>query len=147
MRILKEGLDIAVLTEAFSKFAELRSLDYLFLDSSSGITEDILLSMSVADILAIVMRLDEQDYQGVSITLDLAKRLDLPRSIVVVNHVPPKYEPSQVKTQVSERFNCEVGAVLPHVDEYLTLASEGIFVQKFPAHPVTRILEKLAAKF
>lgn len=146
MRVLKDGLDIGVLTKAFSDFADLRSLDYLFLDSSSGVTEDILLAMSVADILAIVMRLDEQDYQGVSVTLDLARRLDLARSMLIVNHVPPNYDLEQVATQVKEGFNNEVGAVFPHVDEYLTLASSGIFAHKYPQHPFTYLLEDLAGK-
>lgn len=56
--------------------------------------------MSVADVLAIVMQLDEQDYQGVNITLDLSKRLDLARSMVVVNQVPASYELGLIEVQV-----------------------------------------------
>jgi len=91
MRVLREGIDVSLLISAFSKFDELRDLDFIFLDSSSGLTEEILLTMAVADILVVVMRLDEQDYQGVSMTLDLAKRLDLPRSMVIVNDIHEGY--------------------------------------------------------
>ena len=146
MRVLKEGIEISVLTEAFSKFSKLHNLDYLLLDSSSGITEDILLSMSVADVLAIVMRLDEQDYQGVSMTLDLAKRLDLTRSMVLVNQAPSSFDLNDVEKQIKDSFNCEVGIVLPHAEEFLNLASEEIFALKYPEHPLSLKLEKLAAK-
>lgn len=146
MRFLREGIEISALTETFSKFSKLHNLDYLFLDSSSGITEDILLSMSVADVLVLVMRLDEQDYQGVSMTLDLANRLDLSRRLVVVNNVPSSYELGMVQKQVEEGFKCEVGAVLPYAPEFINLASEDIFVMKYPDHPITPILKKLVTK-
>ena len=146
MRVLNDGIDIGMLTAAFSKFSSTHHLDYLLLDSSSGITEDILLSLSVADVLAIVMRLDEQDYQGVGMTLDLAKRLNLEKCLVVVNHVPASYDLSQVERQIKDTFHCEVGAVLPHSEEFLNLASEAIFALEYPDLPLTLMLEKLAAK-
>ena len=144
MRILKEGFDIGQLTTAYSQFAKLHNLDYLFIDSSSGLNEDILLSMSITDILIVVMRLDEQDYQGVGMTLDIAKRLELPRSLVVVNNVPHGYEPRSVETQVAKSFDCEVGAVLPHSEDFLTLASEDIFALCYPQHPITSLMEAFA---
>ncbi|MDK1028515.1 MAG: MinD/ParA family protein [Anaerolineae bacterium] len=146
MRVLKEGIDVTLLTSAFSKFDELRDLDFIFLDSSSGITEDILLTMAVADILMVVMRLDEQDYQGVSMILDLAKRLELPRSMVIVNDIHGGYALKEVEKQIGVTFKCEVGGAIPHSDEFLRLASEDIFVLRFPEHPITGTLEKIAAK-
>lgn len=146
MRVLKDGIDIGVLTDAFSKFANMHNLDILLLDSSSGITEDILLSMSVVDVLAIVMRLDEQDYQGVGMTLDLAKRLNFRKSILIVNQVASSFDLLDVKRKIKDTFHCEVGAVLPYSDDFLDLASEEIFTLKFPEHPLTLMLEELAAK-
>jgi MinD-like ATPase involved in chromosome partitioning or flagellar assembly len=125
----------------------MHNLDYLFLDSSSGITQDILLSLSVADVLVLVMRLDEQDYQGVSITLDLAKNLKLKKTLVLVNQVPLSFDLESVETQIRETFNCRVGATLPFSDEYINLASEEIFALKYPEHPLTQKLAELAAQF
>lgn len=146
IRTLKEGFSINSLTSVFSKFANLRNLDYLFVDSSSGLNEDILLSMSVADLLVIVMRLDEQDYQGVGMTLEIAKRLNLPRSLVVVNNAPPGYDPFMVEKQIRQSFDCEVGAILPFSEDFLALASEDIFELRYPEHPLSKMLEELAAK-
>jgi len=146
MRILKDGFEISQLITAYSQFAKSRDLDYLFIDSSSGLNEDILLSMSVTDILVIVMRLDEQDYQGVGMTLDIAKRLNLSRNLVIVNNTPKGYDQKSVETQLSKSFECEIGAVLPHSEDFLTLASKNIFVLEYPEHPVTMLLEDLAKK-
>jgi len=35
--------------------------------------------------------------------------------------------------------------VLPHSDEMMTLASSGIFVLRYPNHPVTAMLKQIAA--
>ena len=147
MRFLEDEVDVSVLTKAFSQFSKMHNLDYLLLDSSSGITQDILLSLSVADVLAIVMRLDEQDYQGVSITLELAKRLELEKTLVLINQVPLSFNLDSVETQIRESFKCRVGAALPFSDEYINLASEEIFALKYPDHPLTLKLKELVAKF
>jgi len=146
MRILKDGFDISQLITAYSQFATSRNLDYLFIDSNSGFNEDILLSMSVTDTLVIVMRLDEQDYQGVSMTLDIAKRLNLPRSLVLVNNTPKGYDQKSVEMQLAKSFECEIGAILPHNEDFLTLASKDIFALKYPEHPITKLLEEFAKK-
>lgn len=146
IRVLKDGYNNELLISAYSQFEKLRALDYLFIDSSSGLSEDILLSMSVTDVLVIVMRLDGQDYQGVSMTLDIAKRLNLPRSLIVVNHTPTTYNQTSVEKEVTAGFDCEVGAVFPHSEEFLALASEEIFAVRYPQHPITKLMEELVNK-
>ena len=146
IRVLKDGYNNELLITAYSQFSKLRDLDYLFIDSSSGLSEDILLSMSVTDILLIVMRLDGQDYQGVSMTLDIAKRLNLPRSLIVVNDTPSSYGQDTVEKEIATGFDCEVGAVLPHSEEFLALASEEIFTVRYPQHPITKLMEELVNK-
>jgi hypothetical protein len=38
-----------------------------------------------------------------------------------------------------------VAAVIPHSDEMMTLASEGIFVLRYPLHPITEKYKLLTA--
>jgi septum site-determining protein MinD len=47
---------------------------------------------------------------------------------------------------VEEAYNSEVAGVLPHSDEMMTLASSGIFVLRYPNHPVTGIFRQIAAR-
>lgn len=37
-----------------------------------------------------------------------------------------------------------MAAVLPHSDEMMTLASEGIFVIRYPNHPMTALYQQIA---
>jgi hypothetical protein len=56
---------------------------------------------------------------------------------MVVNKVPSSFDTEQVRQRVSEAYEAEVGAVIPHSDEMMTLASAGVFVHRYPEHPVT----------
>ncbi len=103
-----------------------------------------LLSIAVSNALAIIMRPDQQDYQGTGVTVEVARKLDVPRMVLVVNKVPPLFNMQEVKARVERTYNVEVAAVIPHSDEMMTLASEGVFVLRFPNHPITQTLKELA---
>jgi MinD-like ATPase involved in chromosome partitioning or flagellar assembly len=64
--------------------------------------------------------------------------------VLIVNKVPTSYDPESVKRKVERTYDCEVAAVLPHSDEMMVLASEGVFVVKFPDHPIAASLKKVA---
>lgn len=146
MRILNEGFDVNRLIDAYSQFSKKLSLDYLFLDVGSGLNETVLISAAVSNTLILVMRPDHQDYQGVAATLKMAKQLHIGRILALVNDVPSIYEPSAIRQQVETDFDCEVAAVIPHSEHFLSLASEDIFVTRYPRDPLTRELEELALK-
>ena len=93
----------------------------------------------------IILRLDQQDYQGTGVTVEVARKLDVPRLLLIVNKVPSVFDAADVKAQVEQTYNCEVAAVLPHADEMMTLASSGIFVLRYPNHPITAALKQVAA--
>ena len=40
----------------------------------------------------------------------------------------------------------QVAGVLPHSEEMMTLASAGLFVLRYPEHPITKTLSEVAAK-
>jgi MinD-like ATPase involved in chromosome partitioning or flagellar assembly len=48
--------------------------------------------------------------------------------------------------RVAQTYRCPVAAVLPHSDEMMKLASDGIFVLRYPDHPLTARLRELAAR-
>ena len=79
-------------------------------------------------------------------TVQVARKLEVPKMMLIINKVPPIFDPLAVKAQVEEVYNCEVGAVLPHCDEMMAMASSGIFVLHYPDHPVTAIFKEVTAK-
>jgi MinD-like ATPase involved in chromosome partitioning or flagellar assembly len=145
-RVLREGYDVGVLRDGFQELIEALKLDVLMIDTHPGLNEETLLSIAISDALAIVLRPDQQDYQGTSVTVEVARKLDVPRLLLVVNKVPSVFDVADVRARVEQTYGCEVAAVLPHSDEIMTLASAGIFVLRYPDHPITAALKQVAAK-
>jgi MinD-like ATPase involved in chromosome partitioning or flagellar assembly len=143
-RVLREGYDVTLLNDGFHDLIEELDLDVLVIDTHPGLNEETLLSIAVSNALAIIMRPDQQDYQGTGVTVEVARKLDVPRMVLVVNKVPPLFNLQEVKARVERTYGVEVAAVIPHSDEMMTLASEGVFVLRFPNHPITQTLKELA---
>lgn len=144
MRVLKEGYDVGVLNDGFNQILTDLDLDALVIDTHPGMGEETLLSIAMSDSLAIILRPDQQDYQGTGVTVEVARKLDVPNLYLVINKVPSSLNFADVKARVEETYNCEVAAVLPHSDEMMTLASSGIFVGQYPKHQITDQLRALA---
>jgi MinD-like ATPase involved in chromosome partitioning or flagellar assembly len=145
-RVLREGYDVGLLNDGFQRLVEDLKLDVLMIDTHPGLNEETLLSIAISDALAIIMRPDQQDYQGTGVTVEVARKLDVPRMYIVVNKVPPVFNFDEVKSRVEQTYNCEVAAVLPHSDEMMTLASSGVFALRYPDHSVTALYKQIAAK-
>jgi MinD-like ATPase involved in chromosome partitioning or flagellar assembly len=92
------------------------------------------------------MRPDSQDFQGTAVTAELARRLDIPEMMIIVNKVPPGMDTVQLRERVEKSYGAEVVATFPLNHEIVRLASSGIFVNRFPDHPMTAALNKVAER-
>jgi len=145
-RVLREGYDVGLLNDGFHELVEALDLDVLMIDTHPGLNEETLLSIAISDALAIIMRPDQQDYQGTGVTVEVARKLNVPRLLIIVNKVPQVYDFNQVREQVERLYTAEVAAVMPHSDELMALASAGIFALRFPDHEITRLYKQVASK-
>ncbi|MCB0171088.1 MAG: MinD/ParA family protein [Anaerolineae bacterium] len=145
-RVLREGYDVGLLNDGFHELVEALDLDVLMIDTHPGLNEETLLSVAISDALAVIMRPDQQDYQGTSVTVEVARKLNVPRLVIVVNKTPLVYDFEQVKSQVEQLYSAEVAAVMPHSDEMMALASAGVFVLRYPDHEMTRLYRQIAQK-
>ncbi len=145
-RVLREGYNARKLTQGLSDLVEKLALDVLLIDTHPGLNEETLLSIVISDALIVVMRPDKQDYEGTGITVSVARELKVPNLMLVVNKAPLIFEPAAIKLKVEQAYGCEVVAVLPHSDDLMNLASEGIFVLRYPDHPITALYEQIAAR-
>ncbi|MEZ4556717.1 MAG: MinD/ParA family protein [Caldilineaceae bacterium] len=144
-RVLREGYDVGLLNDGFEDLIKQLKLDVLLIDTHPGLNEETLLSIAISDGLAIVMRPDQQDYQGTGVTVEVARKLGVPRLLLVVNKVPKTFDKEQVRERVEETYAAQVGAMLPHSDHMMVLGSSGLFTQQFPDHPITGELRQLVA--
>ena len=141
-----EPIGVGLLNDGFQTLIKKLKLDVLMIDTHPGLSEETLLSIAISDILVIIMRPDQQDYQGTGVTVEVARKLDVPRMVLLVNKVPSVFNSAEVKARVEQTYNCPVVAVLPHSDDMMVLASAGIFALRYPDHPVTALLKDVAAK-
>lgn len=145
-RVLREGYDAQKLTRGFRSLVDDLKLDVLLIDSHPGLNEETLLSLVISQVLLIVMRPDQQDYEGTGITVKVARQLKVPRMLLLVNKTPPELEAEVVRSKVEKTYGCEVAAVLHHSNEMMSLASAGIFALHYPDHPMTRLYQRIATK-
>jgi MinD-like ATPase involved in chromosome partitioning or flagellar assembly len=146
VRILREGYDVGLLTDGFHDLIDALNLDILLVDTHPGLNDDTLISVAISDAMAIILRPDQQDFQGTSVTVDVARKLNVPRLLLVLNKMPTSFDFAQVKATAEKTYGCEVAAILPHSDKMMVLQSAGIFALEYPDHQISAELRSLAEK-
>ena len=143
-RVLREGYDVGLLNDGFQDLIAHLKLDVLFIDTHPGLNEETLLSLAISDVLVLILRPDKQDFQGTAVTVEIARKLNVPQLLLVVNKVLPSMDFTSLRKRVSETYNAPVAAVFPLSEDMLELASSGIFCILYPDHPFTREVQRLA---
>ena len=145
-RVLREGYEVNLLTDGFRKLMKILQLDYLFIDTHPGLNEETLLSLIISDILVLILRPDQQDFQGTAVTVEVARKLKLKRLLLVVNKVLPKLDTASLRQQVQTAYEAPVAGVLPLSEEMIALGSGGIFSLTYPDDPYSQGVREIAAQ-
>ncbi len=145
-RILKEGYEVSLLNDGFTEAIRALNLDFLFIDTHPGIGEETLLSLAIADISLIILRPDNQDYQGTSVTLEVCRRLEVPNLFLVMNKVLQTYDFEKVKHDIENVYKCDVAGVLPQSDDLIEIGSKEIFYLNHREHPFSQGIEEIAER-
>ena len=145
-RVLREGYDARQLTEGLKQLITKLRLDYLLIDTHPGLGQETLLSLVISNTLIIVLRPDQQDYEGTGITVRIAQELKVPNILLMVNKSPSSLNPDALAEQIQQAYGCKVIAVLPHSDEMMELASRGLFSLEQPSHPISEKFRQLTSE-
>lgn len=143
-RVMHEGYDVALLNEGFRRLVAELSLDALIIDTHPGLGEETLLAIAMSNALAILLRPDQQDFEGTRVTVGVARKLRVPNMALVVNNTPPSFDLEEVRGRVEDAYDCGVAAVLPHTPELMELSSAGIFSLALPEHPLTALYRQVS---
>lgn len=143
-RILREGYDVRRLHDGFREVTRALNLDYLFIDTHPGLNEETLVSITISDILVIILRPDRQDFQGTAVTVDVARKLNVPKLYLVVNRVLPNVDFNALKQQIETAYKAPVAGLLPNSDDMMQLGSSDIFFLQFPDHPLSKEFRAIA---
>ncbi|MDM8527776.1 MinD/ParA family protein [Anaerolineales bacterium HSG24] len=120
-------------------------LDIILIDLYSGLQEETIFTINISDNLLVVLRPDLRDYQGSSVIVEVARRLDVgPQLMLVLNEIPPQFELADVKTELMSKYDCKTVFALPHIEQFATLQAKDIFVKQYPNHHLTTLLTEIA---
>jgi MinD-like ATPase involved in chromosome partitioning or flagellar assembly len=142
-RILREGYDVVRLNDGFQELIRSLKLDYLLIDTHPGLNEETLLSIGISNVLVILLRPDNQDFQGTAVTVDVARKLRVPKMLLVINKVLPSLNLADLQQQVEKIYNVPVAGILPLSEEMMQLASIGLFSLRYSEHPISQTITKI----
>ncbi len=145
-RILKEGYEVELLNEGLSWAIDELALDHLLIDTHPGLNEETLLSIAISDVLIVILRPDRQDYQGTAVTLEVARRLEVPSLHLVLNKVLPAFDFGELRERVARSFRAPVSGVVPLSEDMIRLGSGGIFSTLHADGAVTQELHAIVQR-
>ncbi len=144
-QVLHRGYDVGLLNDGFHHLVDRLNLDVLMIDTHPGLNEETLLSIAISDTLCIVMRPDEQDYQGTAVTVDIANNLEVPKMRIVVNKLPSRYDASLLKEDIEKEYAVPVAGVLPLSEDVAVNASGHVFSAVQPNHPWSQTIRSIVS--
>ncbi|MCF4965687.1 MinD/ParA family ATP-binding protein [Nostoc sp. CMAA1605] len=145
-RIIREGYDVVRLNDGFQELIVSLNLDYLFIDTHPGLNEETLISIGISHVLIIVLRPDQQDFQGTAVTVDVARKLRVPKMLLVINKALSSLNFPDLQQQVESIYNVSVSGILPLSEDMAELGSKDIFAVQYPEHPISQTVQKIAAQ-
>lgn len=145
-RVLREGYDVGVLNDGFNALGERLKLQYLLIDTHPGLNEETLLSITISNMLLVVLRPDQQDFQGTAVTVDVARKLEVPKILLVVNKALPDYDFDEVRAEIERIYDLPVAGILPLSEDVVRLASNGVFCVEEPDHPISKEIARIAER-
>ncbi|WP_414552438.1 MinD/ParA family ATP-binding protein [Anabaena sp. CCY 0017] len=143
-KVLREGFDFNLLNQGFQEILDILNLDYLFIDTHPGLNEETLLSIAISDILVLILRPDRQDFQGTAVTVEVARKLEVPKMLLLINKALPALDFDALQEQVEKAYNAPVAGILPLAEELIQLASSDLFCLRHPEHPFSHVMYKVA---
>ncbi len=144
-RVLREGYDVGLLNDGFRALTDRLELDYLFIDTHPGLNEETLLSIAISDLLIIILRPDQQDFQGTAVTVDVARKLEVPGLYLVINKALSSYDFDDLRSQVERTYDSPVAAILPLSEDVARMQSADVFSLRYPDHAFTKGIRDIAA--
>jgi len=139
-RIIDEGYDVNRLNSHFEKLVEILDLDYLLIDTHPGLNKETLLTSAISDVLILILRPDQQDFYGTAVLTGIASRLEIPKTLLVVNKVLTNMNREQLREKIERAFKYDVIGMIPLSEDVAGLQGMEIFAKHYPDHEITHAL-------
>lgn len=143
-QIISQGYEAELMSQTLRDLGELLQLDTLLIDTHHGLNEEALLTIYSADTLAIILRDSAPDLEGTGITIQIARQLEVPRVLLVINQVRETLGLQSVRDRIQKTFKSDVSTMVPESQDLAVFTGGGVFALQHPDHPVTIALRLLA---
>ncbi len=144
-KVLREGYDVNLLQQGFHRLIRSLALDYLIIDTHPGLDEETLLAIAMSNTLVLLLRTDKQDVHGTAVTVEIARKLEVPKLRLVVNKVPSRFDFASIRQEVSATYGVAVAGLLPLSEDVAATGSGNVFSALYPDHPWSRALRAITA--
>ena len=125
-------------------------VDFLFLDSSSGIQYSSINAIVSADVVLTVTTLDEADIWGTMRMVNELYDLFEKKAAIILNKVPKEFLAKEGKERLRERllkaYNLPIIEIVPFFYDLLLTNKPHLFAREKPEHEFSKILSDLATK-
>jgi septum site-determining protein MinD len=145
-KVLREGYDIQRLNDGFLRLIDKLKLDILLVDTHPGLNEETLLSIAVSDVSLLIVRPDQQDFLGTAVTVDVARRLQVPNMLLILNKVLSGTDTDALRRDLEASLHADVAATFLLTTELLQLGSAGLFRLLNPHTEWSAEMNRLASK-
>ena len=132
--------------KGIEELTQITKIDYLFVDTHPGLSQESLISLTTSDIVLLILRPDQQDFQGTAVSVDVARRLKVPMLLLTVNKALTDYDFNDLRHKVESTYQATVAGIIPESKDILRLASSDIFCLKYPKDPISQIIDEIAKK-
>lgn len=143
LHALRNPIDFDRYTSGLQELAEKLNLDFILVDAPAGVNEDTLPSIAASNTLVLVLHPDKQDFQGIAVLVNIARKLQVPKTNLVLNDTPDALDIVSAQSELEHTYQCGKGTILPHTKEIMALVSRQPFVLRYPQSPLTNNLKEL----
>ncbi len=137
LQIVRTGYNLDVFHKGLDDMSDKLNLDAIVIDTHAGLDEQTLKIIALSNVLVVLMRLEQQEYQGTGVIVDIARKLDISDVQIAASQIPPIYTIPQIEQQVKNAYHCPLLMSILHSEQVIELAGAGIFMTHFPNHPIT----------
>jgi MinD-like ATPase involved in chromosome partitioning or flagellar assembly len=144
LTILQKGYSQARLLEGFTEITHDLQLDFLFVDTHSGIDPAILKTIAACSLLIVLLTPNDRDDLGTTALVELFRKLSVDRMWLVANKALPKLDVDNYIQQLETVYDLPVAAVLPFSVKTIELTSNEVFSLRYPDHPLTQAIAQIS---
>jgi len=76
--------------------------------------------------------------------VEVARKLDVPKLLLLFNKALPDYDLDELRRQGEQSYGASVAGVLPLSEDVVRLASADVFGLRYPDHPWTHEVKRVA---